>query len=234
MSITGPINPRIRQWAQVQRVLSSSGINSLLSVPSRAVPDEPTAQRDEADRPRLLEPIGLQQAEIREKEEHADENQEKCADGPRTFCLDKRPWICLSGAPSFGHAVRVDWHVAIETTKSNAQERDVSAGHVAADSGDEAAEDEHLDQRLDVFAVVDRAEARNKAERRSEGRICVRARRCRRVGIRGAERTCEQTCETVLAVERAANFARAFRAKRFAAIAAIAGGFAVGVHGAGH
>jgi hypothetical protein len=27
MSITGPINPRIRQWAQVQRVLSSSGIN---------------------------------------------------------------------------------------------------------------------------------------------------------------------------------------------------------------
>src|ERR1700719_2763717 len=174
MSITGSINPRIRQWAQVQRVLSSSGINLLLSVPSRAVPDEPAAQRDQADRPRLLEPVGLQQTKIRKKEKHADENQEKCADGPRTFCLDKRLCLRLSGAPSFGHAVGVNRHVAIETAKSNAQERDVSAGHVAADSGDEAAEDEHLDQRLDVFAVVDRAETGNKAERRSESRICVR------------------------------------------------------------
>src|ERR1700733_3989897 len=176
ISITGPINPRMRQLGQVQRVLSSSDSRALLSVPVRAIPDEPAAQSNKADGPRFLEPVGLQQIEIREKEKNAHENQDERADGPRTLCFYDCGGLCLTELAGFRDAVRIDRHVAIETAESNAEERGVSAGHVATKAGDEAAKDEDLNQRFDVFAVVDRAEAGNEAERGGESWIHVRAR----------------------------------------------------------
>src|SRR5580704_2438427 len=235
INITGPINPRMRQLEQVQRVLSSSGIRALLSVSVRAIPDEPAAQRNQSDGPRFFEPVGLQQIEIREKEKHAHEYQDECADGPRTFCIDDGAGV---GRPTelacLCDAVRIDRHVAIEAAESDAEECSVSAGHVATKAGDDAAKDEDLNQSFDVFAVVNRAEAGNKAEGCGEAWIYVWARACCCTGASGAELTCEQIREAVLAIEGATHFARALRAKRFAAIAAIAGGFAVSMDGAGH
>src|ERR1700751_172384 len=171
ISITGPISPRMRQLGQVQRVLSSSGIRGLLSVSMRAIPDEPAAQRNQADGPRFFEPVGLQQIEIREKKKHTHENQDERADRPRAPRIHDRARLGLPELAGLCDAVRVDRHVAIETAESDAEECKVSAGHVAVKTGDEAAEDEDLNQRFDVFTVVDRAEARNEAERRCEAWI---------------------------------------------------------------
>src|SRR5579862_2508035 len=126
ISITGPINPRMRQLGQVQRVLSSSGIRALLSVSMRAIPDEPATQRNQADGPRFFEPVGLQQVEIREKEKHAHENQDECADRPRAFCFHDCGGLSLTELASFRDAVGIDWHVAIETAESDAEECGVS------------------------------------------------------------------------------------------------------------
>src|SRR4029077_18762497 len=94
-------------------------------------------------------------------------------DGFFVSVLEGGAGLGLSETASFCDAGSVDGHVAIEAGKDDAEKRDVAAGNVAADEGDQAAEDEHVDEPLHVFTVINGAEAGDETESCGEAWIGV-------------------------------------------------------------
>src|SRR4029077_116091 len=123
-----------------------------------------------------------------------------------------------------------------EMNESHGEAVHVAGVHLAIVNGNEGAENDHVDERLHVFAVVHRAKAGNETKDGGEAGIPVvlHGQRRFRWGVWKRLLRSDESGEAGLAIERTANVARALRTHCFPAIAAVTAGLRVGMCGAFH
>src|SRR5579871_1933363 len=147
---------------------------SPLALPAHAVAKHEGADANQQERQKnLAHPEKIEKAKIVEKEKTADGNQNDRAQRATAAPGFKGIVERLARFPHLRGAHGVDGHIENEGNQHEHQHAGHAIAKVATQAQDDRAENHNVDDGFVVFAVIDRAEAGNKSEKKSDRRVAI-------------------------------------------------------------